>query len=159
MSATGGGYGKRAAPPKADRRETFLKGYFILVIDIHIFDTVLFGEGEDACVVCDDGLHRAIAVIQTILYDTCIALDIVKVTTDVGFAHHQAVILYAAAVFFGEILFPIERNVASLHNEVLLVFDGGFDDFAYDRPQIGGELVIVTQRGEFCVAAADEAHF
>ena len=44
--------------------------------------------------------------------------------SDIAFTHDQAVIPDLPAVFFPEVPFPVERDITSLNNQVLLVLYG-----------------------------------
>ena len=88
-----------------------------------------------------------------------VLLNIPVMAADVPLAHHQAAVPDLLAVLRRKIFFPIKGDVASLHNEVLSVFDGGFDDLPHHRPQIICQFPVAAHRGERCISASDQAHF
>lgn len=73
------------------------------------------------------------------------------------FRHDEVDVLYLFKVAGIEVVFPVERNVASLDDEVLPVLDGRLCDLPDDSPQVRGEQVVVLGRKRG-LAAADEPH-
>ena len=57
-----------------------------------------------------------------------------------------------------EIFLPVEGDVAALHNQILVIFNGGTDHFPDNGPKIICQFVIVHGR-QGGIPAADQTHF
>ena len=77
-------------------------------------------------------------VIPAILNDAGEFADILKMTADIAFAHDQAIATDMGQIIRRKILLPVKGNIAALHDEVLMIFNGSFDYFPNDGPEIIG---------------------
>lgn len=77
---------------------------------------------------------------------------------DIAFAHDKTAIADAVEMALFKIIFLVKGNIAPFHDEVLLIFDDGFDDLTHDRPQIVRQLFVIGGC-ERSLPAADQSHF
>ena len=54
---------------------------------------------------------------------------------------------------------PVERNIAALHDEILVVFNGCLDDFPNHRPQVIRQFPVAAQRSKRGATTPNQAHF
>ena len=129
----------------------FVNQYIRKIVRLHLRQKVF--------VVIGHAFGCAILVAQTIFDDASVSFDIGEMFFDIAFAHDQANISDVRKIFFRKVLFPIERNIATLDDEILIVFDGGFYHFPNDGPQIFRELIVFTHGCELRLLTADQTHF
>ena len=132
---------------------------FVAFVNQYIRKIVLFCLRQYPFVVGGYAFGCAILVDQAVFDDASVFFDIGEMLFDIAFAHDQANISDVRKIFFGKVLLPIERNIATLDDEILIVFDGGLYHFPNDGPQIFRESIVFTQGGELRLLASDQAHF
>ena len=119
---------------------------------------VLPAQPQAAGVVLQQELQGAPGVVPAPFRHAGIALDVPEMAPEVGRAHHQAAEADLRQGLGVKVLLPAEGDVAPLHNEVLPVFQGGFDHLPDNGPQIALQLPVVLRR-QGGVPASDQPHF
>lgn len=99
----------------------------IRCVDLKIRTPVRFASGAKGCIFGADGCFCQFGIIQPGLDGVGMGADLVKVRRNVRRAHHQAQVPDFAQICVGKIRAPGERDVAAFDDQVLAVFDGGFD--------------------------------
>ena len=80
--------------------------------------------------------------------------DVLEMIPYVVGGHDQTNVADLCEISCVKVDLPVKGNVAALDNEILPIFHGGFDDFPQDRPQIGGECLVI-QRCQGRMSATD----
>ena len=93
-------------------------------------------------------------IIYTIFYSTCVFFYIVKMIFNIVFTHHKTIKFDIIKILLCKILFPIERNIPTFNNKILLVFYGCFYHFTNNRPHICFKFGIIF-RCEFRVTTTN----
>ena len=115
-------------------------------------------ESKIAFVVADQRGDVQVAVVQSLLDGVAVAANFVEVGFNIASGHDQTAIVNMGQVFRLKVFLPVEGDVAPLYDEVLSVFDGGFDHFTDDGPEVACQLIIV-HGSQIRVTATDQSHF
>ena len=112
--------------------------HIVFVFDQQIIYIVLLAQFPICAVILQDGFHGAPGIVQPLFNHAGITLDIRKMRPNIPLTHNKAHIPDVGKVGFFKILLPIKGNVTSFHNQILIVFNGGFYHFTHNGPEIGG---------------------
>lgn len=108
-------------------------------------------------ILVQQGLEGAAGLLPP-LDNARVAQDVGIMAADVPLGHHKADIPHLLPLGLGKSGLPVKRDIAALHDQVLLVFKGGLDDAAEDGPEVPGEGGVAALGGQAGLAAADQPH-
>lgn len=128
----------------------------VAVVDQMVVEPVGFAQREVALVFLDEFVYVHLAGEPSLDY-VRVARNVIAMDFQMPSCHDQAAELNLRKVLWIEVGFPIEGDVASLDDKVLLVLDGGFDDLLDDTPKIGDEKLVILG-SQLGLAAAYETH-
>ena len=109
-------------------------------------------------VIQEESLFRTGGIVNAPLCRTGIFLYVCKMGLDICLGHHKAAKADFPEIGRRKVLTPAWGDITALHDQILAVFNGGFDDLPHNRPQIGLQLLVILRR-EAGVAASDKSHF
>ena len=65
---------------------------------------------------------------------------------DICLGHHKAAKADFPEIGRRKVLTPAWGDITALHDQILAVFNGGFDDLPHNRPQIGLQLLVILYK-------------
>ena len=97
---------------------------------------VPFAHFKHLGIILQGGFYCIIRIIKSLLNHTCKIFYILKMQSNVLFAHYQTYVSDLPQIIFIKILFPVKWYITPFNNEILRIFNSSFNDFTYNWPQI-----------------------
>ena len=119
---------------------------------------IAFKAFDHSMVLRYQSVDRYIGFNQSGFYIGLVSNNHIKVTFDIFIGHRKTDKSNRRQILFVEILPPVERDIAALYDQILFVLDRGLDHLPHDRPEIRSQRLIITQRRQFSIPAADKPH-
>ena len=106
----------------------------------------------------DEPILRTRAVVQPVLHIICMEPDPVKMRPNIAFGHHETDRPDLLSVLFRKILLPVGRDIDTLHDQVLIIFNDGLDHLPEDGPEFLRKRIVIIHR-QLRPSASDQSHF